>query len=107
MLRFSAADISVAVALPSGLITPIVRGAESKSLAEVSGEVHALVTKAKTGKLTPAEFQGGTFTISNLGMFGVREFDAIINHHRAQSSPSGRGSNGRSSWTAGWKSARC
>jgi pyruvate dehydrogenase E2 component (dihydrolipoamide acetyltransferase) len=79
VLRFSAADISVAVALPSGLITPIVRGAESKSLAEISGEVHALVTKAKTGKLTPEEFQGGTFTISNLGMFGVREFDAIIN----------------------------
>ncbi|MFC9556752.1 2-oxo acid dehydrogenase subunit E2 [Rhodococcus sp. NPDC056960] len=79
VLRFSAADISVAVALPSGLITPIVRGAESKSLAEISGDVHALVTKAKTGKLTPEEFQGGTFTISNLGMFGVREFDAIIN----------------------------
>ncbi|MFE5706636.1 2-oxo acid dehydrogenase subunit E2 [Rhodococcus koreensis] len=79
VLRFSAADISVAVALPSGLITPIVRGAESKSLAEISGEVHALVTRAKTGKLTPEQFQGGTFTISNLGMFGVREFDAIIN----------------------------
>ncbi|WP_016883734.1 MULTISPECIES: 2-oxo acid dehydrogenase subunit E2 [unclassified Rhodococcus (in: high G+C Gram-positive bacteria)] len=79
VLRFSAADISVAVALPSGLITPIVRGAESKSLAEISHEVHTLVTKAKTGKLTPEEFQGGTFTISNLGMFGVREFDAIIN----------------------------
>ncbi|MDF3311239.1 2-oxo acid dehydrogenase subunit E2 [Rhodococcus sp. T2V] len=79
VLRFSAVDISVAVALPSGLITPIVRGAESKSLAEISGEVHALVTRAKTGKLTPEQFQGGTFTISNLGMFGVREFDAIIN----------------------------
>ena len=79
VLRYANADVSVAVALPSGLITPIVRGAESKSLAEISHEVHALVTKAKAGKLTPEEFQGGTFTISNLGMFGVREFDAIIN----------------------------
>ncbi|TQC44479.1 diaminohydroxyphosphoribosylaminopyrimidine deaminase [Rhodococcus sp. WS4] len=79
VLRYANADVSVAVALPSGLITPIVRGAESKTLAEISGEVHALVTKAKAGKLTPDEFQGGTFTVSNLGMFGVREFDAIIN----------------------------
>jgi pyruvate dehydrogenase E2 component (dihydrolipoamide acetyltransferase) len=79
VLRYASADISVAVALPSGLITPIVRGAESKTLAEISGEVHSLVTKAKAGKLSPDEFQGGTFTVSNLGMFGVREFDAIIN----------------------------
>ncbi|SDW07165.1 pyruvate dehydrogenase E2 component (dihydrolipoamide acetyltransferase) [Saccharopolyspora shandongensis] len=83
VLRYSAADISVAVALPSGLITPIVRGADTKSLADISGEVHALVTKAKTGRLKPEEFQGGTFTVSNLGMFGVREFDAIINPPQA------------------------
>lgn len=83
VLRYSAADISVAVALPSGLITPIVRGAGTKSLAEISGEVHSLVTKAKTGRLKPEEFQGGTFTVSNLGMFGVREFDAIINPPQA------------------------
>ncbi len=107
VLRFSAADISVAVALPSGLITPIVRGAESKSLAEISGEVHALVTKAKTGKLTPAEFQGGTFTISNLGMFGVREFDAIINPPQAPSSPSEPDSNVPSSSTVRSCLARC
>ncbi|MEN0133534.1 MAG: 2-oxo acid dehydrogenase subunit E2 [Rhodococcus sp. (in: high G+C Gram-positive bacteria)] len=79
VLRYACADISVAVALPSGLITPIVRGADSKTLATISGEVQSLVTRAKTGKLTPDEFQGGTFTVSNLGMFGVREFDAIIN----------------------------
>ncbi|WP_435582968.1 2-oxo acid dehydrogenase subunit E2 [Amycolatopsis thermoflava] len=79
VLRHSAADISVAVALPGGLVTPIVRAAEGKSLAEISAEVHSLVTKAKTGRLRPEEFQGGTFTISNLGMYGVTEFDAIIN----------------------------
>lgn len=79
ILRFGKADVSVAVALPTGLITPIVRGADGKSLAQISGEVSSLVTKAKAGTLTPDEFQGGTFTVSNLGMFGVREFDAIIN----------------------------
>src|SRR5690606_20014399 len=63
----------------SGLITPIVRNADGKTLAEISGEVQSLVTKAKTGKLTADEFQGGTFTVSNLGMFDVRKFDAIIN----------------------------
>ncbi|AHD21446.1 diaminohydroxyphosphoribosylaminopyrimidine deaminase [Rhodococcus pyridinivorans SB3094] len=79
VLRYARADISVAVALPSGLITPIVRNADGKTLAEISGEVQSLVTKAKTGKLTADEFQGGTFTVSNLGMFDVRKFDAIIN----------------------------
>ncbi|TBV06596.1 2-oxo acid dehydrogenase subunit E2 [Stutzerimonas kirkiae] len=77
--RFADADISVAVALPSGLITPIVRAANRKSVSEVSREIHALVTKAKAGTLKPEEFQGGTFSISNLGMLGVRQFDAIIN----------------------------
>ncbi|QLF93227.1 2-oxo acid dehydrogenase subunit E2 [Pseudomonas sp. ABC1] len=77
--RFTDADISVAVALPTGLITPIVRGANRKSVSEVSREIHALVTKAKAGTLKPEEFQGGTFSISNLGMLGVRQFDAIIN----------------------------
>lgn len=79
ILRFGKADVAVAVALPTGLITPIVRGADDKSLAQISGEVTSLVTKAKAGQLTPDEFQGGTFTVSNLGMYGVREFDAIIN----------------------------
>ncbi|GGJ06929.1 dihydrolipoamide acetyltransferase component of pyruvate dehydrogenase complex [Saccharopolyspora subtropica] len=83
VLQHSAADISVAVALPSGLITPIVRGADTKSLAEISESVRSLVTKAKAGTLKPDEFQGGTFTVSNLGMYGVREFDAIINPPQA------------------------
>ncbi len=79
VLRYASADVSVAVALPTGLITPIVRSANTKSLADISGEVLSLATKAKTGKLRPEEFQGGTFTVSNLGMFGIKAFDAIIN----------------------------
>ncbi len=73
------ADISVAVATPNGLITPIVKAAQGKGLQEISEEVKALAAKARAGKLQPHEFQGGTFTISNLGMFGIKEFAAIIN----------------------------
>ena len=76
---YSRADVSVAVATPAGLITPIVRGAESKSLGAVSTEMRDLAARARDGKLKPEEFQGGTFSISNLGMYGVREFAAIIN----------------------------
>ena len=79
VLRFADADISVAVALPGGLITPIVRQANRKSLSSISQEMLSLVTKAKAGNLKPEEFQGGTFSISNLGMLGVSQFDAIIN----------------------------
>lgn len=81
--RYSDADISVAVALPDGLITPIVRAANQKSIAQISTEMHHLATKAKAGTLKPEEFQGGTFSISNLGMLGVRQFDAIINPPQA------------------------
>lgn len=77
--QFSQADISVAVSMDSGLITPIVFAACSKSLSQISEDMLRLITKAKTNLLKPAEFQGGTFTISNLGMFGVSQFDAIIN----------------------------
>ncbi|MCG8707443.1 2-oxo acid dehydrogenase subunit E2 [Brenneria sp. 4F2] len=73
------ADISIAVALPAGLITPIVRAANRKTLAEIAGEMLTLVTKARAGTLKQEEFQGGTFSISNLGMHGVRQFDAIVN----------------------------
>ncbi len=76
-------DICIAVAIPDGLITPIVRNADQKGLGEISREVKALAGKAKAGKLAPEEFQGGTFTISNLGMFGVDEFTAIINPPQA------------------------
>src|SRR6185312_4546251 len=73
------ADIAVAVALTDGLITPIVRGADQKGIAQISAEVKDLASRARAGKLKLEEFQGGTFSISNLGMFGVREFAAVIN----------------------------
>ncbi|MEQ1389527.1 2-oxo acid dehydrogenase subunit E2 [Acinetobacter radioresistens] len=79
ILQFDQADISVAVAIPNGLITPIIKAANQKSLAEISGNMRDLATRAKTGKLTPDEFQGGSFSISNLGMLGIKHFDAIIN----------------------------
>ena len=72
-------DICVAVSIDGGLITPIVKDADQKGLGHLSSEVKQLVAKAKAGKLAPEEFQGGTFTISNLGMYGVDEFTAIIN----------------------------
>ncbi|MFI4988812.1 MAG: pyruvate dehydrogenase complex dihydrolipoamide acetyltransferase [Alphaproteobacteria bacterium] len=76
---YQRADISVAVALPNGLITPIIRGAEHKGLAEISNEMQGLAARAREGKLKPEEFQGGTFSISNLGMYGIREFAAVLN----------------------------
>jgi len=77
--RYRSADISVAVALDDGLITPIIRGAEKKGLAAISREMKALAARAREGKLSPEEYQGGTFSISNLGMFGIRAFAAVIN----------------------------
>ena len=79
ILQFTHSDVSVAVATESGLITPIIKKAEQKSLREISDEMKELAGKAREGKLKPEEFQGGTFSISNLGMFGVDEFSAIIN----------------------------
>jgi pyruvate dehydrogenase E2 component (dihydrolipoamide acetyltransferase) len=77
--RFEAADISVAVAIPGGLITPIIRGAEAKTLSAISSEMKDLAGRAREGKLKPEEYQGGTFSVSNLGMYGIREFAAVIN----------------------------
>lgn len=79
LLQFKTIDISVAVNVEDGLITPIIRYADKKSLAEISAEIRALAKKAKEGKLQPIEFQGGSFTVSNLGMYGVTNFQAIIN----------------------------
>lgn len=83
IIRFKTVDISVAVSLPTGLITPIVRHADFKNLGELSLEVKALAARAKEGKLEPHEYKGGSFTISNLGMYGVSEFIAIINPPQA------------------------
>jgi len=73
------ADIAVAVALDDGLITPIVKGADQKGLAQIAAESKDLAERARAGKLKLEEFQGGTFSISNLGMYGIREFAAVIN----------------------------
>jgi pyruvate dehydrogenase E2 component (dihydrolipoamide acetyltransferase) len=77
--KFSRADISVAVAAPSGLITPIIVDAASKGMAQISTEMTGLAAKAREGKLQPHEFQGGTASLSNLGMFGIKQFEAVIN----------------------------
>jgi pyruvate dehydrogenase E2 component (dihydrolipoamide acetyltransferase) len=79
ILYYTHADVSVAVATPAGLITPIVRAAEAKGLAAISGEMRNLAARAREGKLTPEEYQGGSFSLSNLGMYGVKDFAAIIN----------------------------
>ncbi|MEO1730596.1 MAG: 2-oxo acid dehydrogenase subunit E2 [Pseudomonadota bacterium] len=79
MRKYSRADISVAVAAPSGLITPVITEADTKSLAVISSEMKALAGKARDGKLMPHEYQGGTASLSNLGMFGIKQFDAVIN----------------------------
>lgn len=82
-VRYQTIDISVAVQVESGLITPIIKNADQKSVEDISKEMRVLVQKAKEGRLQPAEFQGGSFTISNLGMFGVSSFSAIINPPQA------------------------
>jgi pyruvate dehydrogenase E2 component (dihydrolipoamide acetyltransferase) len=83
MVFYDDVDISVAVAIPDGLITPIIRRADTKGLAAISREMKDLATRARAGKLKPEEFQGGGFSISNMGMFGVSEFSAIINPPQA------------------------
>jgi len=83
ILQFHDVDISVAVSIPDGLITPIVRQADRKGLATISAEMKDLAARARTGKLKPEEFQGGGFSISNMGMYGVSDFSAIINPPQA------------------------
>jgi pyruvate dehydrogenase E2 component (dihydrolipoyllysine-residue acetyltransferase) len=79
MLKHRHSDIGVAVALPGGLITPIVRSAEAKSLSAISNEMRDLVARARGRKLKPHEYQGGTSSVSNLGMYGIKDFTAVIN----------------------------
>jgi pyruvate dehydrogenase E2 component (dihydrolipoamide acetyltransferase) len=79
ILRFKHSDVGVAVALDGGLITPVVRAAETKSVAGISAEARELAARARARKLQPGEYQGGSTAVSNLGMYGVREFTAIIN----------------------------
>ena len=79
IFRYDAVDVSVAVSTERGLITPIIFNADRKGLTDISSDVKALAAKARDGKLQPHEFQGGTFSVSNLGMFNVTHFCAIIN----------------------------
>jgi pyruvate dehydrogenase E2 component (dihydrolipoamide acetyltransferase) len=79
LLRWNSVDIAVAVALEDGLITPIVKAADTKRLPQISAEMRDLGTRARAGKLKLTEFQGGTFSISNLGMYGIKHFEAVIN----------------------------
>jgi pyruvate dehydrogenase E2 component (dihydrolipoamide acetyltransferase) len=83
IFQYDDVDISVAVSIPDGLITPIIRHADQKGLAAISGEAKSLIERARAGKLKPEEFQGGSFSISNMGMYGVRDFAAIINPPQA------------------------
>ncbi len=83
IIRFKTIDISVAVALPQGLITPIIRHADYKNLGEISVEIRSLGEKAKQGKLQMHEYKGGSFTVSNLGMYGVTEVSPILNPPQA------------------------
>jgi pyruvate dehydrogenase E2 component (dihydrolipoamide acetyltransferase) len=79
MLKHKHSDIGVAVALPAGLITPIIRNAETKSLSAISNEMKDLAARARARKLKPQEYQGGTSSVSNLGMYGIKDFTAVIN----------------------------
>ena len=83
LIKYHRADISVAVSIPNGLITPIVADAENKSLSKISTEMQDLAGRAKEGKLQPQEYQGGTASLSNMGMFGIKHFEAVINPPQA------------------------
>jgi len=79
LLKYSRADVSVAVSIPAGLITPIIVGADTKSVSAISAEMKDLAGRAKEGKLQPQEYQGGTASLSNMGMYGIKQFEAVIN----------------------------
>jgi pyruvate dehydrogenase E2 component (dihydrolipoamide acetyltransferase) len=79
MLKHKHSDVGVAVAMPNGLITPIIKSAETKSLSAISNEMKELAARARARKLKPAEYQGGTTSVSNLGMYGIKDFTAVIN----------------------------
>ncbi|MGT2513079.1 pyruvate dehydrogenase complex dihydrolipoamide acetyltransferase [Sphingomonas panni] len=79
MVQYSRADVSVAVSTPTGLITPIIRDAANKGVAKISSEMKDLAGRAKENKLKPEEYQGGTASLSNMGMFGIKQFEAVIN----------------------------
>ena len=79
LVTFRRADISVAVSIPNGLITPVIVGADTKSLSGIATEMKDLAARAREGKLKPEEYQGGTASLSNMGMYGISVFSAVIN----------------------------
>ena len=79
LVKYSRADVSVAVSTPTGLITPIVRDAAGKAVSAISTEMKDLAGRARDGKLKPEEYQGGTASLSNMGMYGIKQFEAVIN----------------------------
>jgi pyruvate dehydrogenase E2 component (dihydrolipoamide acetyltransferase) len=79
MLKHRRADVGVAVAVEGGLFTPVIRSADTKMLSQISNEMKDLAARARKRRLAPHEYQGGTTAVSNLGMYGVRDFDAVIN----------------------------
>src|SRR4029453_12565002 len=83
LIKYHRADISVAVSIPNGLITPIIAGAEGKAISAISKEMTDLASRAKEGKLQPNEYQGGKASLSNMGMFGIKHFEAVINPPQA------------------------
>jgi pyruvate dehydrogenase E2 component (dihydrolipoamide acetyltransferase) len=83
LYRFKRADVSVAVAVPGGLVTPVVRDSGAKPVSVIAVEMKGLVERARLGKLSPHEYEGGTASLSNLGMYGVKQFEAIINPPQA------------------------
>ena len=100
MLKHKHSDVGVAVAMPGGLITPIIRHAESKSLSTISNEMKDFAARARARKLKPQEYQGGTTSVSNLGMYGIKDFTAVINPPQPPSSRSAPARSGPSSRTA-------
>jgi pyruvate dehydrogenase E2 component (dihydrolipoamide acetyltransferase) len=79
MLKHKHADVGVAVSIPGGLITPVIRNASAKSLSAIAAEMKDLASRAPEGRFQPGEYSGGTASLSNLGMFGIKQFDAVIN----------------------------
>ena len=83
MLKFSRVDISMAVAIPGGIITPVITDVANRSLSSIASSAKSLAERAREGKLQPDEYQGGTASISNLGMYGIKQFEAVINPPQA------------------------
>jgi pyruvate dehydrogenase E2 component (dihydrolipoamide acetyltransferase) len=102
IVRFHRVHLGVAVAIEDGLITPVIRDADRKGMAAISAEVRELAGRAREKKLKPEEYTGATFSVSNLGMFGIEEFTAVINPPRRGSWRWGPWRSGRWWWTANW-----